>query len=72
MAETPEIKVVTCPFCKEEIKEGATICPHCRSAVSKEGIAQKAVNQKFINDLILFGSILCLAILALFLCHLFS
>ena len=19
----------TCPFCKEEIKEGATRCPHC-------------------------------------------
>ena len=21
----------TCPFCKEEIKEGATVCPHCGS-----------------------------------------
>ncbi len=30
------VKKPTCPYCKEEIKEGATICPHCRSILKKE------------------------------------
>ena len=27
--EAVEAEAPTCPFCKEEIKEGATRCPHC-------------------------------------------
>lgn len=27
--EEPEAPAATCPFCKEEVKEGATRCPHC-------------------------------------------
>ncbi len=28
-AEAPKAPAPTCPYCKEEIKEGATRCPHC-------------------------------------------
>ena len=28
-AEAPKGPAPTCPYCKEEIKEGATRCPHC-------------------------------------------
>ena len=28
----PEVPAPTCPFCKEEVKEGATRCPHCGEA----------------------------------------
>ena len=28
----PEVAAPTCPFCKEEVKEGATRCPHCGEA----------------------------------------
>ena len=28
-----EAEAPTCPFCKEEIKEGATVCPHCASKI---------------------------------------
>ncbi|MBQ8081170.1 MAG: large conductance mechanosensitive channel protein MscL [Clostridia bacterium] len=27
--EAPDAPAPTCPYCKEEIKEGATRCPHC-------------------------------------------
>ncbi|MGI6220454.1 MAG: hypothetical protein ACOYIP_01065 [Coriobacteriales bacterium] len=27
-----EVPAPTCPFCKEEVKEGATRCPHCGGA----------------------------------------
>ena len=27
--EEPEVPAPTCPFCLEEVKEGATRCPHC-------------------------------------------
>lgn len=27
-----EVVVITCPFCLEEVKEGATRCPHCAGA----------------------------------------
>ena len=27
--EAPAAPAPTCPYCKEEIKEGATRCPHC-------------------------------------------
>lgn len=27
--EDPEVPAPTCPFCLEEVKEGATRCPHC-------------------------------------------
>ena len=30
--EAPEEPVPTCPFCLEEVKEGATRCPHCAGA----------------------------------------
>ena len=30
--ETVEEPVPTCPFCLEEVKEGATRCPHCAGA----------------------------------------
>ena len=33
--EVEEAPVVpTCPYCKEEVKEGATRCPHCGSDLS--------------------------------------
>jgi hypothetical protein len=25
-----------CPYCKEDIQPGATICPHCRSALYQQ------------------------------------
>ena len=28
----PEVEAPTCPFCLEEVKEGATRCPHCGGA----------------------------------------
>jgi large conductance mechanosensitive channel len=28
----PEMEPPTCPFCMEEVKEGATRCPHCAGA----------------------------------------
>ena len=28
----PEVAAPTCPFCKEEVKEGTTRCPHCGEA----------------------------------------
>ena len=31
----------TCPFCLEEVKEGATRCPHC--AAEFDGPAEKTV-----------------------------
>jgi len=30
--EAPAAPAPTCPYCKEEIKEGATRCPHCAGA----------------------------------------
>ena len=31
-AEEPQFNPPTCPFCLEEVKEGATRCPHCAGA----------------------------------------
>lgn len=31
----PEPKPILCPYCKEEIKKGATRCPHCAGAFDK-------------------------------------
>ncbi len=31
----PEMDPPTCPFCLEEVKEGATHCPHCAGAFDK-------------------------------------
>ena len=31
----PEMNPPTCPFCMEEVKEGATRCPHCAGAFDK-------------------------------------
>lgn len=31
--EEEEAEAPTCPYCKEEIKEGATACPHCGSKI---------------------------------------
>ena len=31
----PEMEPPTCPFCLEEVKEGATRCPHCAGAFDK-------------------------------------
>ena len=33
--EAEEEVVPTCPFCLEEVKEGATRCPHCAGAFDK-------------------------------------
>lgn len=33
-AAEPEVTIV-CPFCLEEVKEGATRCPHCAGAFDK-------------------------------------
>ena len=33
--EEPEMDPPTCPFCMEEVKEGATRCPHCAGAFDK-------------------------------------
>ena len=37
VAETP---VPTCPFCLEEVKEGATRCPHCGGAFDAPAAAK--------------------------------
>ena len=31
----PEMEPPTCPFCMEEVKEGATRCPHCGGSFEK-------------------------------------
>ena len=31
----PEMEPPTCPFCMEEVKEGATRCPHCAGEFEK-------------------------------------
>ena len=33
--EEPAMNPPTCPFCLEEVKEGATRCPHCAGAFDK-------------------------------------
>ena len=33
-AEEEAAPAPTCPFCKEEIKEGATRCPHCAGEIA--------------------------------------
>ena len=33
--EEPEPDAPTCPFCLEEVKEGATRCPHCAGVFDK-------------------------------------
>ena len=33
--EEEETVIPTCPFCLEEVKEGATRCPHCAGAFDK-------------------------------------
>ena len=33
--EEPAMDPPTCPFCLEEVKEGATRCPHCAGAFDK-------------------------------------
>lgn len=35
----PDLK--TCPFCKEEVKKGASICPHCRKDISASGMINR-------------------------------
>ena len=31
----------TCPFCKEEVKEGATRCPHCAAELPQAAVPVK-------------------------------
>lgn len=33
----------TCPYCAEEIKAAATVCPHCRHTIFSKNKAQNAV-----------------------------
>ena len=42
-AEEPaeEIEPPTCPFCLEEVKEGATRCPHCAGAFDAPAASKK-------------------------------
>ena len=35
-----EEEPITCPFCLEEVKEGATRCPHCAGAFDKPASAE--------------------------------
>lgn len=34
----PEMNPPTCPFCLEEVKEGATRCPHCAGAFEEPAV----------------------------------
>lgn len=43
--EKPEMTPPTCPFCLEEVKEGATRCPHCAAEFS-EPAAPKPVEKE--------------------------
>ena len=38
--EAAEAPAPTCPFCLEEVKEGATRCPHCAGAFDKPATAE--------------------------------
>ena len=38
--EAAEKPAPTCPFCLEEVKEGATRCPHCAGAFDKPATAE--------------------------------
>ena len=38
--EAAEEPVPTCPFCLEEVKEGATRCPHCGGTFEKPASAE--------------------------------
>ena len=39
-AEEAEAAAPTCPFCLEEVKEGATRCPHCGAAFDEPAAAK--------------------------------
>ena len=39
-AEETEAEAPTCPFCLEEVKEGATRCPHCAGAFDEPAQAK--------------------------------
>lgn len=39
-AEEEEAPAPTCPFCLEEVKEGATRCPHCAGAFDEPAKAE--------------------------------
>ncbi|MBQ3302182.1 MAG: large conductance mechanosensitive channel protein MscL [Eggerthellaceae bacterium] len=41
-AEEEEAPAPTCPFCMEEVKEGATRCPHCGGAFEEPAKAAEA------------------------------
>ena len=36
----PEVAAPTCPFCLEEVKEGATRCPHCAGVFDEPAKAE--------------------------------
>ena len=40
--EEPELEAPTCPFCLEEVKEGATRCPHCAGAFDEPAAPKPA------------------------------
>lgn len=39
-AEEEEAAAPTCPFCLEEVKEGATRCPHCAGEFDSPAVAE--------------------------------
>ena len=39
----PEVAAPTCPFCLEEVKEGATRCPHCAGEFAEPAKAPEPV-----------------------------
>lgn len=40
--EEEPVEVPTCPYCLEEIKRGATRCPHCAADLSEHNHAEEA------------------------------
>lgn len=50
-----------CRYCKESVKQGATVCPHCRKDISAAGTLNEFSNT--IMAIVFWGAVLAVAAL---------